>query len=162
MRTKSFFKKQGITAVETIIGVSLAALILAFAGQAIVQFVNTARVVSEKTKALYLAEEGHELMRFIRDESWANVGGLTNGSTYYFAVSGTSIGVTTTPQLIDGYRRTVVLQNVYRDTTTQDIVASTTGGSVADTSTKYVRVDVSWGTPTSTVSLTSMLTEIDP
>lgn len=153
---------RGFAAVETVVGVALAAMILIFATNAIALFINTGRTISEKTKALYLAEEGLELVRFVRDESWNNISALSTSGTHYLNVTPTLITTTATPEYVDGYKRSFTVQNVYRNTSTNDIVASTTAGSVADTNAKYVTVNVVWGTPTTTVSLTSILTDLTP
>jgi type II secretory pathway pseudopilin PulG len=154
--------QKGITSIEIVIGVSIAALVLIFTTNTIVLFVNANRTVSEKTKALYLIEDGLELVRYLRDGSWSTLSSLSANTTYYVSVAPTSIGITTVPQVVDGYTRSFRISNVYRNSTTDDIVASTTGGSVADTSSKYITMTTAWGTPTSTLSVTSILTEIDP
>jgi hypothetical protein len=161
----SHFKNKthrGVTSIEIAIGVSIAALVLIFATNAIALFVNANRTASEKTKALYLVEDGLELVRYLRDGSWSTLSSLSANTTYYVSVGSTSIGITTVPQVVDGYTPSFRISNVYRDTTTRDIVASTTGGSVADTSSKYVTMTTTWGAPTSTLAITSILTEIDP
>jgi hypothetical protein len=150
-----------VTAIEAVIGVSIAALVLVFAVQATGLFVNANRVASEKTKAIYLTEEGHELLRYLRDGSWNAISTLSTNNTYYFVTSTTSIALTTTLQNNDGYVRSLRLQNVYRNSS-DDIVASTSSGAVADTSAKYVTMTTTYGTPTSSVSITTILTEIDP
>jgi len=153
---------RGVTAIEVVIGVSIAALILVFTMYAIMLFVNAGRTVSEKTEAVYLAEEALELIRFVRDGAWSNISSLTNNTTYYLDITGGAITVTNTPEVIDGFRRSFIISNVYRNAVTNDIVASTTGGSVADSSSKYVTATVSWGVSTSTISLTSILTNLNP
>jgi hypothetical protein len=152
---------RGVTAIEVAIGVSIAALVIVFAMQTIGLFVNANRVASEKTKAIYLTEEGHELLRWLRDGSWSTISTLSTNNTYYFVTSTTSIGITTTLQNNGGYVRSFRIENVYRDAS-DDIVASTTGGAVADTSAKYVTMTTTYGTPTTSVSLRTILTEIDP
>lgn len=152
---------RGVTSIEVAFGVSIVAVILVFAMYAIADFINGARDVTEKTQALYLAEEGLELIRFARDEDWADISAIPLNTTRYIAAS-SIITATTTPEVIGEFTRSFTVQNVYRDNSTDDIVASTTGGSSADADSKYVTVAVSWGTPTSTVSLTSILADISP
>lgn len=152
---------RGMSAIEVVIGVSIAALILIFASNAIAQFVSSGRTIADKTEALYLAEEGQEFMRFIRDNSWTTVSGLTDGTMYYFSTS-TTIDVTTVPETIQNFKRSVVVTNVYRDLTSNDIVSSSTPGSAVDPNTRYVTVTVGWGVPTTTISLTSILANPNP
>lgn len=152
---------RGVTAIEVAIGVSIAALILVFAMTTIGLFVNAGRTASEKTKAIYLVEDGFELLRYVRDGSWPTISALSSNTTYYLSVTATGVYVVTTPQSIDGFARSFRIANVYRNAS-DDIVASTTGGSVADTSSKYITMTVTGGVPTTTVSMVTILTEIDP
>ena len=152
---------RGVMAVEMIVAVSIVAVVLIAMASAYIQFINTGKQVTEKTQALYLAEEGLELMRFVRDDNWASISSLTTGATYGLALSTTTIGVTTTPEKTGIFERTLVVSNVYRQAGTDDIVASTTGGAIADTNAKYVTVTVRWGVPTTTKSLTTILTHLD-
>lgn len=154
-------KERGVAAVEVVIGVSIAALVLIFATNALVLFLNAGRTASEKVKAIYLVEDGLELLRFVRDDSWNSISSLSVNATHYLQVTPSTVTVTSAPQLIDGYTRSFRISNVYRNAS-DDIVASTTPGSTADQSAKYVTMTVTWGTPTSTVALTSILTDIDP
>lgn len=153
--------KRGVTSLEVVIGVSIAAIVLTFAVHSIMEFVNIGRTAGEKTKAIYLAEDGLELLRFIRDGDWGDISGLSANTTYYLSVSPAAVSVTTVPQTIDGYTRSFRISNVYRNSS-DDIVASTTSGAVVDAHSRYVTMTVAWDTPTSTIALTSMLTEIDP
>ena len=83
----------GVSSIEILIGVSIAATILISASFAIVTFINTSHTISEKTQALYLAEEGIELARYIRDNDWVDISGLTTGNTYYFELTTSSIDI---------------------------------------------------------------------
>ncbi len=158
---KRYFRKStGVTSIEVVLGVSLAGIIIVYSATSIVQFINTARDVTVKTQALYLAEEGLELVRFIRDNDWTEISSLSLGSTEYLAVTGSDVSVSGAPEVIDEFTRSFSIENVYRNSSTFDIVASTTGGSVADPDAKYVTATVSWGNPTKSVSLTTILTNI--
>lgn len=160
---KNFYmNRRGITSLEVVIGVSIAALIIAFSANAVTLFLTSAREVTERTQALYLAEEALELVRFIRDEDWNDLAALATNNTHYLDISAGSIAVTASPETIGDFSRSFTVSNVYRDATTDDIVASTTGGSVADTSSKYVTATVSWNGGVDSVSLATILTEINP
>jgi type II secretory pathway pseudopilin PulG len=153
---------RGITSIELVFGVTIVGIILVYSMNSIAQFVNSARDVTEKTQALYLAEEGLELTRFMRDNNWTYVSAIPLNTTRYLATStGATILVSTTPEVIGSFTRSFTVQNVYRNSN-DDIVASTTGGSTADTGSKYVTMMVSWGTPTKSVSLTTILANIAP
>ena len=152
---------RGMGMLEVVVAVSIVTVVLVFFSNTFVQFINTGKQVSEKTQALYLAEEGLELMRFVRDNNWADISTLTSGTSYALVLSPTSIGITTSPEVSGIFRRTFVVSNVYRNASSDDIVASTTVGAVADTQAKYVTMNVGWGSPTSTISLTTVLTHLD-
>jgi hypothetical protein len=154
-------KYRGVTAIEVAIGVSIAALVIVYAMTTIGLFVNAGRTTSEKTKALYLVEDGFELLRYVRDGSWPTLSALSSNTTYYLSVTTAGVYVVTTPQTIDGFTRSFRISNVYRNSS-DDIVASTTGGSSADTSSKYITMTVTGGVSTTTVSMVTILTEIDP
>ncbi len=153
-------KYAGVTSIEVVLGVSLAGIIIVYSATSIVQFINTARDVTVQTQALYLAEEGLELVRYVRDNDWTDISALSLGSTQYLSVTSSDVTITGTPEVIDEFTRSFSVQNVYRNSSTFDIVASTTGGSVSDPDAKYVTATVSWGNPTKSVSLTTILTNI--
>lgn len=155
-------RTRGVTAIEIAIGVSIAAAVLVFAANTIGLFVNANRTVSEKTKAIYLAEDGLELLRFVHDGSWSTISALSSNTTYYVYATSSTVGITTTPKTIDGYTRSFRISNVYRNNTSNDIVASTTGSAVADTSSKYITMTVAWGAPTSTIAVTTILVNLNP
>ena len=161
---KEFFKKMhaGIIAVEAVIGVSLAGLILVYSVYAINTYVNSGRDIAEKTQALYLAEDGLELIRYVRDNAWTKISSIPLNQTRYLETTNTGVSISVTPEILDGYTRSFTLDNVYREPGTYDIVASTTAGSVADTDSKYVTMTVRWGTPVKSVSLTTIIADIAP
>lgn len=147
---------RGITIVEVIIGVAIMALIVAFISYTITLFVQSSDGALKRTQALYLAEEGIEIMRYLRDSDWNTLDSeLTNDTTYYLDVATTTLATTTTPELIDDtYTRSFELTEVRRDGD-DDIVDS--GGTIDDGS-RYVTFSVSWDT--ATVTLTALLTNI--
>lgn len=159
MGTLQKITKLGITSIEVVIGVSIAGIVLIYSANALYEFVNSARDITAKTEALYLAEDGLEIIRYIRDEDWTDISTIPLNTTRYLAISSTTALISTTPETVDGFSRRFTIQNVYRDAN-DDIVASTTGGSTADTRSKYVFMTVSWGTPVKNVTLTTILSDI--
>lgn len=155
-------KQRGITSIEVAFGVVILGVVLVFAMYAISNFVNTTRDTTEKTQALYLAEEGLECVRFMRDESWTSLSSLPLNTTKYLTLQSGTVVATSTPEILNGFTRSFTIQNVYRDSSTNDIVASTTSGSVADTSSKYITMTVTWGSPMKTISLTTILADLTP
>ncbi len=161
MHLDTNLKKRGVTAIEVAVGVSIASLILIFTMQSLSLFINTGRTVSEKTKAVYLAEDGIEIVRYIRDDSWNTVSALSTSATHYLNVTSSALVFTSTPEVIDGYTRSFRISNVYRNSS-DDIVASTTSGATADTQSKYIEMRVVGGTPVATTSIMTILTNPNP
>lgn len=155
-------KSRGVALIEVAIGVSIIALVLIFTMYAVTQYIHTGRTVSEKTAALYLAEEGLEMIRFVRDTSWNTIANLNVNATHYFATAGGVITVGNVPENIGEYSRSISIDPLYRDNTTDDIVSRAAPGSVLDVDSKYVTVTVTWGSPAQSISLTTVLTDLDP
>lgn len=149
--------ERGITIVEVIIGVAIAGLVIVFISHTITLFLVSSGATLQKTKALYLAEEGLEIMRYLRDEDWSTIDDeLSNGTTYYLSVATSTLGTTTVPEVIDGiYTRSFELSEVRRDNATDDIVSS--GGSV-DGGSRWVTFFVSYDS--ATVTMETLLTNI--
>ncbi len=101
--------------------------------------VRVAQLSLEQVQAAFLLEEGAEAIRSIRDESWTTLSDASIGTSYYLSWSGTAWTLTTTPNIIDRYTRTIVFSTVERDGNF-DITES---GSVDDGTLK-VSVTVTW------------------
>lgn len=103
---------------------------------------------SNKIRANFIAEEGLEVLRLLRDSSWSSyLASLNTSTTYYLSFNPASSAwsiVTTDPGLIDGlFSRKITLDNVSRDPTTDDIevIYNATND---DPDTKKFNVEVSW------------------
>jgi type II secretory pathway pseudopilin PulG len=110
-------------------------------------------------KGQLLAEEGVEALRFIKSSGWSSLSGIPSGSLRYLALSVSSWGVTTTPEVVDGeFWRTVKVYQVTRDAT-DDIVSS---GGIVDPNTLLLESAVSWSWrgATSTASYQSYITNL--
>lgn len=160
MRSKRV-RKRGVAAVEMLVGIAIASLILIFTTYAIMSFVSAGRDIADKTQALYLAEEALEVVKFLRDGDWDTLDGLSDNTRYYLDIDPTTIGLNGSPEIVGIFRRSFYVTDVYRNNT-DEIVASTTAGSSADSGSKYVTAVVTWGTPTSTVELTTIIADIAP
>ena len=102
-----------------------------------------ARQALHTGQASFLLEEGAEVVRIYRDNTWTNISGLTVGTTYYPYFSGGTwiLSTTSTNGTVGIFTRSVVFLNVNRDATTADIVTS---GGTLDTGTLKVTVTVTW------------------
>ncbi len=139
-------KEKGFTLVEILIGCAIMTTMI-FALMASAQKgINLSDKALKQTQANMLLEEGAEAVRSIRDSAWSNISGLTLDTNYYLSYN-TSTNVwslSTTPSAtIDStFTRTVVVSQVLRDATTEDIASS---GNV-DSRTKKITITVSWPT----------------
>lgn len=117
----------------------------------------------EKIRANFLAEEGLEAMRFLRDKSWdINLSSLSQDTNYYVNFSTStlqwSINSTSISYVDSLFDRKVTVENVSRDSN-DNIVLS---GGTNDPDSKKIIVTVSWQErgATSTVQLGTFLSDI--
>lgn len=149
----------GFGVVEALIGVSILVTASIFVYFSMSLFLNTRAELLLKTQSLYLAEEGLEVLRYLRDEDWSVLGTeLSTDTTYYLLAGSDEVGTTTVPEVIDGtFTRSFVLRDVYRDDVTTDVSAGGAGTSI-DSDAKEVEMSVFYGTGTTT--LTTILTNL--
>ena len=104
----------------------------------------------EKIQAEFLAGEGLEVVRLLRDKGWeANIEPLSSGTVYYPVWNVSTIDWTldaSDPGLIDGtFTRVVIFEDVYRRLSDDDIVPEEDAATKAlDSGTKKVTSRVSW------------------
>jgi len=155
MFSKNHYNYQGFGLVEVMIGVSLVTVIGVYVSLTVSQFVQVRNQILDDTKKVYLAEEGYEIIKLLRDEDWNNIGSLSLDTSYYLQVATTTLSIGGTSEVIDGqYNRSFLLREVYRNGS-GNIVASTTAGSTVDTDSLNVFVYV--GDSNSTTSMQSIL-----
>lgn len=149
----------GFGLVEVVVAVSIAAFSIVVVWQVYALFLGLSLSNSSLFQASFLAEEGIEAVKFMRDESWTtNIATLSEDVPYTLVFTGTAWETTTAPALIDGqFDRKVVLTGVERDAS-GDITSS---GS-PDSNTKKVTVTVSWvkDNATSTKEITTYVTNL--
>jgi prepilin-type N-terminal cleavage/methylation domain-containing protein len=135
-----------LTAVVTLLGVHNLYLKVAFSN-------------SNAVKAAYLAEEGLEAMRFLRDLSWStHLAPLAIGTEYGVVLSVSAWQVNPANKYVENFERTVSIALVYRDAN-GDIVAS---GGTLDPDTLLVTSSVAWasGGATTTKAIATYLTNL--
>lgn len=91
------------------------------------------------TQAAFLLEEGAEVMRLLRDDSWNNISSLENTVSYYPVFSG-SWQLSPNSSNVGIFNRSITLSNVRRDIS-GDIV---TEGGENDPGAKLVTITVTW------------------
>ncbi|NQV88178.1 MAG: hypothetical protein HQ402_01295 [Parcubacteria group bacterium] len=156
-----YYTKKGMGLVEVLVAVSIVTAFIVVLVSVHTLYLKTAFSNMNTVKSAFLLEEGVEAVKFMRDASWsANIASLVSGTTYYLDFTGTSWQSTNSNIYIDDvFERKFVIDDVYRDATTKDIVTS--GGSL-DAGTKKVTVYLSWwsGTSTTTKSIPTYITDI--
>ncbi len=149
---------RGFGVVEVVIGSALISVALIGLIGVFQSSLLASREAGRKLTATFLAEEGMEAARLMRDRSWVNISGLSTTTTYYLTFTGGTWATTTVSSQIFGtYYRTLRVSDVYRNGS-QDISDSGTW----DPRTKKITTDVSWQKrgATTTISLSSYLADI--
>lgn len=150
--------QSGVTLIEVLVGVSIVAVSLVAIGFSVNAYVDARTALLVNTKATYLAEEGYETLRAIRDTDWNTLDALAVDTEHYLSISTTTIAVSATPEVIDtDFHRSFILREVYRNAS-DDIVSSTTPGATVDDGSREATVYV--GTPVGTSSLQAIITNI--
>ncbi len=99
-------------------------------------------------EASYLAEEGIEVMHYLRDKDWANIKFLPMDTAFYEVWNGSDWATTTVPQTIDGiFVRTINISDV-------------AGNDDNNKKKVTAKVDYLQGGVTSTVSMSTYLANI--
>lgn len=146
----------GVSMVEVLFGVSIVGLLVVVISHSLSLYFTASSEALTRTQALYLAEEGQEILRYLRDADWTDISSLTNDTPYYLNVTDTTLAITSTPEVVDGtFLRRFEVSEVRRDSSTDDIVTS--GGSV-DSDARYVTFSVGWNN--ATVTVPALLTNI--
>ena len=144
MRHEKHRTLSGIGVIEIVVGVAILVIIMVGVVSALHTYVRVGLGNSSTLKALYLAEEGVEAMRFFRDASWsANIAPLAPDTTYYLVFSPAGYLATTTATTTDGFERRFTVSPVYRRDSDKDIVATTSpAAKTIDPNTLEVAVTV--------------------
>jgi len=152
-------KQHGALLVEVLIGSAIIASVLVLLAGSLVRFNLLAVDNLRRTQAAFLASEGLEAVRSLRDTSWTEaVATLNPGTEYYLVWASDHWALDITPTLIDNrFDRTVSVAAVSRDAN-YDIAATGT----LDPDLWLVTASVSWptGRGTTTKQLSAYLTNL--
>lgn len=144
--------KRGFGLIEIVIGGAILSVALMGISSYYQQSLKVSRSTALLTQGSFLLEEGLEVAKFFRDMGWTNISTPATGTVYYLSFNGTNWATSTTNTYVDSiFERTITLDDVYRDGTTDDIVSS--GGNL-DTGTRKVTATVSWWDRTATTTRT--------
>lgn len=149
---------KGLSVVEVLVGSAIIAAFLFASVQAFSSAVRLNRQSLRTLQAGYLLEEGIEVVKQLRDVSWAGqIAVQDTGTPFYLERAGGAWQTTTTPEYVDGlFAREVVLDDVYRDAN-QDIA----GSGTLDEGTRKVTVTVAWreGAATTTRAMSTYIAD---
>ncbi|MDD4803790.1 MAG: hypothetical protein PHN69_01320 [Candidatus Pacebacteria bacterium] len=151
--------KKGIGLVEVLVAVFIFTIILSSLILISNMYLSGAGDNLKLTQAAYLAEEGVEAVKVIRDNSWTNISDITPGQSHYlyFSTASSTWQATTTIIHTDDFIRSFILEEVKRN-----IDGDISDSGDIDLKTKKLTVSVSWfgKTGETTKSLKTYITDI--
>ncbi|TSC60881.1 MAG: Uncharacterized protein G01um1014107_214 [Parcubacteria group bacterium Gr01-1014_107] len=150
---------RGLSMVELVVASAILSLFLVALSLSYVAFLRLASVNLNSVKATFLAEEGIEAVRFLKDADWQNIASLNTGLNYHLNFTGLSWQIVSNETLIDGFSRSLIFENVFRDSNGK-IVES---GGTLDQGSRKLSVSVSWlsgGATTTTRSISTYIADI--
>jgi prepilin-type N-terminal cleavage/methylation domain-containing protein len=133
---------KGFALVEVLVASAIILLFISALSGAYSLYIRTAFSNLRKVQAALLSEEGIEVVKTLRDSSWAtNIAPLSSSTPYHITFSSGAWKATTTKIYVDGiFDRTFTVGDVYRDSLS-DITSS---GGTYDPNTRVVTVSVAW------------------
>lgn len=142
-KTTVYKNVSGISLIEVVISLSIIVTVLVGLVAAFQFFISASVTNTEKIQSAYLVEEGFEVIRFFRDQSWSNISDLTTDTDYYLHFSGGTWSTTTTATTTNSFTRRIKVHDVYRRDSDSVIVASTSPDTkTLDVNTKFVTAKV--------------------
>lgn len=137
---KNFKKNTGFGLIEVVIGIAIISISLFAIMSAARGAIDLNRRTISDIKSKFVLDEGSEVLRFMRDNAWNNIGGLSTSTVYYLATTTTGWVATTAPKMIDGtFLRLFSVGDVFRGA---DDKISESG--TYDSGTKKITVSVSF------------------
>jgi hypothetical protein len=133
-------KDKGIGLVEVVIVSGLVLVIFSGLASVFNFYIKKSVSLTDNIKAEFLATEGLEALRTIRDSSYASLGTLPRDTDRYLYWNGAVWVATTTPELVDGiFERRFRIFDVYRNVSGDIAVSGTLDANILKT-----EVEVSW------------------
>lgn len=133
--------KKGVGLVEVLVAVFIFTVILSSLILISNLYLSGATDSLRNTQAAYLAEEGVESLKTIRDNSWDNISSIPTDTEKYlsFSTASSSWQVSNSEETVGVFSRSFIINSVNRDSN-GDISLSGT----EDPNTKKVNMIVSW------------------
>ncbi len=153
-------EEEGFTLVEMVVAIAIIVLFLSALVAAFNLYLKVATGNTLGAQAAFLAEEGLEGVRVMRDNGWTtNIATLSTTTTYYLTFQSGTWKATTTSSMIDAtFQRTFHIYSVNRDGSSNIAVSGTD-----DPNTKLVTVTLAWLNhgATSTQAVSTYLSNIN-
>lgn len=136
------FYQKGISIVEVVIASAIISISMISITNVYGNFLTLSLANTEKVQAVFLLDEGVEVIKTMRNYAWSNISSSNVNTTYYLTWQNSRWQSTTTPNTVDNkFIRTFTVSDVYRDVSTLNIVSN---GGVLNNDSKVVNLDVSW------------------
>jgi len=142
-------KSFGFSLVEVVVAVSIAAISILSVWKVYNLFIKISISNPSLFQASFLAEEGVEALKFMRDSGWSsNITPLSSSVPYTLVFNGSKWTTTTSVVYIDNkFDRRLIVSDVYRD-----VFGNIGETGSLDPDRKKVLVTVSWKKDTSTTT----------
>ena len=132
---------RGFGLIEALIAASIVASFIVVLVSINTYYANVALQKGPLIKASFLADEGIEAIKSMRDQSWtSNIVPLSNNTNYYLTFNGSGWAATQSVSWIGIFERILILHSVNRDINDNITLV---GGSL-DPDARLVEVRVSW------------------
>lgn len=135
-------KSRGLTIIELLVVIAVISVALAGLAGLGSFILKLNHHLKQNTIATFLAQEGLEASRAIKEENWTALSALTPDSPYHPVKTGSpqKWAFATGAETIDIFSRQISISQVYRDT--NDDIA--TSGGTLDSETKKITALISW------------------
>ena len=136
---------KGVSLIEVIVVLGLLALVITVFGRLNAVFSRSVSSASLNVRANAIAVETMESVRFLRDDNWGNISGLSPETDYYMSFSDSDkewhIEYSNPGNIDNTFLRKFSTHAVFRDSVTGQIVSS---GGIPDNDTLRVDAEVLW------------------
>ena len=134
---------RGVGLIEVIVGMAILTLVLFAFTSSLSLYSQASMDATKRTQALFLAEEGLEVVRARRDAGWTSFAavGVNTPHGISFNAATSSWSFVPTSDITGAFTRTITLRDVFRDTNGRIIFG---GGGTHDPLTRRVEAVVSW------------------
>ena len=134
-------KSAGFMVVEVLIATSIIAASVLAATAVAQKSINVSRQALHSLQASFLLEEGAEVMRILRDNSWSTFVDANYGTPYGLVFSSSQWTLSGSSSTTGIFTRRITFYTVERDAVTGDIIST---GGLSNTDTVLLVIEVTW------------------